>query len=89
MPGATSTPRLGGDFDLGDLQHAHAAGGRHPDLLATLATEQRLTDGRLVGQLQLGRVGLGRPDDRVLGRLAGLVLDVDDGADRDDLGVEM
>ena len=83
------TAALGGDFDLGDLQHAHAARGRHPNLLATLVAEQRLADGRLVGQLQFGRVGLGRPDDRVLGRLAGLVLDVDDGADRDDLGVEI
>ena len=36
------------------------------DDLAALVPEQRLADRRLVGELALGRVGLGRADDRVL-----------------------
>ena len=59
-------------------------------IVAALVAEQRLADRRLVGELVLRRVGLGRADDRVLDRLAGLlVLDVDDRADPDDVGREL
>src|SRR5205085_3537016 len=77
------------DVDFGDLQLALAPRGREYDLLAALAPEQRLADRRLVRQSQLPRVGLSRADDRVFGRLAALVLDVDDGADADDVGAEV
>ena len=64
-------------------------GHLHRDDLVALVAEQRLADRRLVGELVLGRVGLGRADDRVLHRLAGLlVLDVDDRADLRPTSVE-
>ena len=55
-----------------------------------LLPEQGAADRRLVRELLLGRVGLGRADDLELLRLLGLlVLDVDDDADRDRVGVEV
>src|SRR3954454_18115490 len=65
-------------FDLRDLQLARAAARQRDahDLVA-LSAHQRLADRRLVRELRLGRVRLGRADDPVLDRLLGLlVLDV-------------
>src|SRR4029079_824860 len=55
--------------------------------VVALAADQRAAHGRLVGELALLRVRLGRADDRELLRLAGLlVLDRDDGPDLDGVG---
>ena len=83
-------PSLHADVDLRDLQLARrAARNLHRDDLVAAVAEQRPADGRLVRELVLGGLGLGRADDRVARRLAGLlVLDVDDRADRDDVGRE-
>src|SRR5579875_1896104 len=81
-PGLLTSGRLpSGDVDLGDLQRALAARGDDLHVVAALVTEQRLADGRLVGELHLRRVRLGRSDDRVLVRLARRVLDVHDRPD--------
>ena len=62
-------------------------GSGDADLFAALAADQRLADRRLVGELVLRRVGLGRADDRELERACRLlVLDVDDRADADGVG---
>ena len=59
-------------------------------IVAALVADQRLADRRLVRELVLGRVGLGRADDLELARVAGLlVLDVDDDADADLLEVDL
>src|SRR5215210_7853395 len=79
------------DFDLRDLELAGLAVGQlHGHLVVALVADQGLADGRLVGELVLGRVGLGRADDRVLERLARrLVLDVDERAHAHDVVVEL
>src|SRR5690242_14022485 len=76
------------DVDLGDLELALlAAGEGHVDRVAALVPEQGLADRRLVGELLLPRVRLGRADDRVLVALAGLlVLDVHGHPDLDNIG---
>src|SRR3954469_14010003 len=75
-------------LDLRDLELALRAardGNRHH--VVALVSEQRLADRRLVRQLHLARVGLGRADDLVLdGLLRLLILDVHDRTDRDDVG---
>src|SRR6266516_6113298 len=80
-PASSATAVALRDVDLGDLQLALlAAGQRDVDGVAALVPEERLADRRLVGQLLLRGVGLGRADDRVLVAAAGLlVLDVDRG----------
>src|SRR5215210_8642540 len=79
------------DFDLGDLELAGLAVGQlHGHLVVALVADEGLAHGGLVGELALGRVGLGRAHDRVLQRLARpLVLDVDERADAHDLVVEL
>ena len=75
-------------LDLGDLQ-LPAAAARHLDAddLAALAAHQGLADRRLVGELLLGRVRLGRADELKLAGVAGLlVLDVHLDADGDRRG---
>jgi hypothetical protein len=62
---------------------------RDGHLVAALAPNEGPTDRGLVGQLGVGGLGLGGADDRVLVGLAGLVLDVDDRADADDIGAEV
>ena len=52
-----------------DLVLQRAARSRDLDGLALLAADDRAADGRLVRELVLGRVGLGRADDEVLDRL--------------------
>src|SRR5690349_4249120 len=79
------------DLDLRDLELALGAAG-HGDLddLVALVPDERLPDRRLVRQAVLGRLGLGRADDRVLDRLPGLlVLDVDHRADADLVGAQL
>src|SRR4029450_555137 len=59
-------PALGG-LDLHDLElELRAAGRRDLHGLALLAAHDRLADRRLVRELPIGRVGLGRADDEVL-----------------------
>src|SRR5215212_1310469 len=90
-PAPCSEPLIGGRLllrdrlDLGDLELALGAPGDGDlDLLVAAVAEQGLADRGLVGQAVGRRVGLGRADDRVLDRLAGLlVLDVDHRADAD------
>src|SRR5512144_3279439 len=78
-------------LDLGDLELLLGAARRlDRDDLVPLAADQRLADRRLVRELVLQRVRLGGADDLELLGLARLVvLDVDDGADTDDLGVDV
>src|SRR6476661_6856757 len=59
---AQSTARGLGDAD--DLVREVARGDLHDDLLALLLAEQRPTDRTLVADPALGRLGLGRADDR-------------------------
>src|ERR1700684_3121362 len=87
IPGPSLTGRssslLQADVDLRDLQLARRA-ARDLDgaRLVALVSDQRAADRRLVGELRLLRLRLGRAHDRVLDRLARLfVLDVDDRAD--------
>src|SRR4051812_24935319 len=86
-----TAPTLHADVDLRDLELAlGTAGHRHLDDLAALVAQQRLANGRLVGELHVGRLGLGGADDRVLDRLSRLlVLDVDDRADPDEVGPQI
>src|SRR6185437_2865780 len=77
--GAARAGLLETDVDLGDLEFARGA-ARHLDRdgLVAFAAEQGTADRRLVGELVFEGLGLGRADDRVLDRLARLlVLDVD------------
>src|SRR6476469_1737678 len=77
---------LQADVDLGDLELARGtARDLHGDGLVAFVPDQRAADRRLVGELVLVGLGLGRADDRVLDRLAGLlVLAVHHRADLDD-----
>ena len=72
-----------GRLDLGDLQFLlRAARNLDRDDVVALVAEQGFADRRLVGELVLERVGLGRADDLELLRVVGLlVLDVDDRAE--------
>src|SRR3954466_4609778 len=79
-----------GYVDLGDLELDLAARGADLDHVALLVAEQRLAHRRLVGEPLVGRVGLGRADDRVGDGLARvLVLDVDQRADAHDVVGEL
>src|SRR5687767_327958 len=80
-----------GGLDLGDLQLLLRAARRlDGDDVVLRGADQRLADRGLVREAVLGRVGFGGADDPELLRLARLlVLDVDDGADADDLGVDL
>src|SRR3954451_12523830 len=90
--GRTKRPRAAAPADKRelsgvDLRDLQLAGGalrhRHRDDVAALVADQGATDGRLVREALLGRVGLRRADDLELLRLVGLlVLDVDCDADR-------
>src|ERR1700761_2057252 len=77
------------DVDLGDLQVPLSARGCEGDLLPALAADQGLAHRRLVGELGLGRIGLGGADDRVLGGLPVLVLDVYDRAHPHHVGAQV
>src|SRR4051794_19555642 len=73
-------------LDFQDLELHRPARGRDLDRLALLLADDRLADGRLVRELVLGRVRLGRADDPVLDRLLGVdVAQLHLGADRDDV----
>src|SRR4051794_25607431 len=73
---------LQADVDLRDLELARrTARHLHRDGLVAFAADQCAADRRLVGELVLVGLGLGRAHDRVLDGLAGLfVFDVDDRA---------
>ena len=77
-------------LDLGDFQFLlRPARNLDGDHVVALAADQRFADRRLVGELVLERVGLGRADDLEFLRVAGLlVLDVDDRAELDLVGAE-
>src|ERR1035437_2329 len=64
----TWTPALG-RLDVHDLELELAARRCDLDGLALLAAHDRLADRRLVRELVLGGIGLGRADDVVLDRL--------------------
>src|SRR3954447_19494096 len=70
--GSRHRPPTSGGFDLHDLELQRTAGSGHLDHVALLVAHDRLADGRLVRQLVLGRVGLGRAHDVVLEGLVGL-----------------
>src|SRR5579884_208654 len=71
-------------LDLHDLELEGAAGSLDLDDLALLLPHDRLADGRLVGELVLGGIGLRGADDVVLERLVRLhVAQADARADRD------
>src|SRR5215210_7087564 len=78
-------------LDLRDLELLLGAARRlHRHDVVLPGADQRLPDRGLVRKLLLGRSGLGRADDlELLGLARLLVLDVDDGADADGLGVEV
>src|SRR4051812_3815293 len=78
-------------FDLGDLELAPGAAGHlDGDHVAALVANEGLADRRLVRELALGQVGLRRPHDLELLRVARLlVLDVYRDADADGAGVEL
>ena len=67
-----SLSRRLGRLDLGDLQFLlRPARDLDGDHVAALVADQRLADRRLVGELLLERVGLGRADDLEFLRVAG------------------
>src|SRR5919198_195388 len=73
-------------LDFQDLELERAAGCADLDGLALLLADDRLADRRLVRQLVLRGVGLGRADDVVLDRLLGRnVAELHLRADRDDI----
>src|SRR5207344_2080906 len=73
-------------FYIEDLELEGTARGRHLDDLALLLAQDRLADRRLVRELLLSRVRLGRADDVVLDRLVRVhVLEAHRRADRDDV----
>src|SRR5215471_6200383 len=77
-------------LDIHDLEPDRAAGRRDLDRLALLAAHDGAADGRLVRELVLRRVRLGRADDVVLDGLVGL--DVPEPhlrADRDLAGLDL
>src|SRR3954470_21259221 len=84
-PRPAATPSADRSADADDLVREVAGRHLHDDLLALLLAQQRATDGALVRDPALGRLGLGGPDDRE-GRLAVGTLDVDRRADLDMVG---
>ena len=84
-----STPALRG-LDLGDFEFLlRPARDLDGDDVVALVADQRFADRRLVRELVLERVGLGRADDLEFLRVAGLlVLDVDDRAELDLVGAD-
>src|SRR5215213_2990593 len=88
---APNPSRVLRSFDLGDLELALRT-ARHldGDDVAALVTDQRFADRRLVRELRLRGIGLGRADDLELLRIAGLlVLDVNLDADANRVRVEL
>src|SRR5260221_2551980 len=82
--------RPSGFLDFGDFEFLPGA-ARHLDCdhVVALATDQGFADRRLVRELLLDRVGLGRADDLEFLRVAGLlVFDVDDLAEADLVGAK-
>src|SRR5919108_226861 len=87
---AREARRTSRSFDAEDLELEGATRRRHLHGLALLPAYDRLADGRLVRQPQLGRIGLGRADDLVLERLPGVdVAQAHQRADRDDVGLDL
>ena len=82
--------RRSGLLDLGDFQFfLRPARDLDRDDVVALVPDQRFADRRLVGELVLERVRLGRADDLEFLRVAGfLVFDVDDRAEADLVGAD-
>src|SRR5438094_1011219 len=77
-------------LDVHDLELELAARGGDLDGVALLAAHDRLADRRLVRQLVLGGIGLGRADDAVLDGLVRVhVLQADLRPDRDLAGLDL